>query len=67
MTAAFIATRFPRFKAISLKIASHAKELKNYVAFVKIDVENNSETVEACKIIFISSFQFYEGGFNNIG
>ena len=64
MTAALIATRFPRFLAISLKIASHAKELKNYVAFVIIDVENNSETAEACKIRFNSSFQFYEGGFN---
>ena len=41
--------------------AKLAEEMGN-VDFVKVDVDANSETAEACEISAMPTFQFYKGG-----
>ena len=62
MAEAFTALWFSRCQATSLKITSHAKEVKDYPTLLKMNAESNSETAEAFKISLIQSYHIYEGG-----
>jgi len=46
----------PIFEALS------EKDENSEVVFIKIDVDENSETSEACEISAMPTFQFYKGG-----
>uniref|UniRef100_A0A0B7AJW5 Thioredoxin n=1 Tax=Arion vulgaris TaxID=1028688 RepID=A0A0B7AJW5_9EUPU len=57
----FFATWCGPCKTISPTIEGFSKEFTD-VIFVKIDVDENSETAESCDIRAMPTFQFYKGG-----
>jgi len=44
------------------KFAAHAEELGDAADLVKVDVDENADTSEACGISCMPTFQFYKGG-----
>ena len=58
----FTATWCPPCQAIAPKFAEHAEEVKAYAVLVKVDVDDNAETAEACEISCMPTFQFYKNG-----
>ena len=58
----FTATWCPPCQMIGPKFVEHAEELGDAVVMVKVDVDENGETSEACGITCMPTFQFYKGG-----
>ena len=47
---------------IAPKFAMHAANVKDYATLVKVDVDVNKETAQACGIRAMPTFQFYKNG-----
>merc|ERR1719487_836128 len=58
----FTATWCPPCQMIAPKFAALAEELGDAAVLVKVDVDDNAETSEACGIQCMPTFQFYKGG-----
>ena len=58
----FTATWCPPCQMIGPKFVALAEELGDSADLVKVDVDENAETSEACGISCMPTFQFYKGG-----
>ena len=58
----FTASWCPPCQAIAPKFESKATELAGVVVMVKVDVDANAATAEACGITAMPTFQFYKNG-----
>ena len=58
----FTATWCPPCQMIAPKFAELAETLGDSAILVKVDVDANAETAEACGISCMPTFQFYKGG-----
>ena len=58
----FTATWCPPCQMIAPKFTEHAETVKDYAVLVKVDVDENEETSQACGISCMPTFQFYKGG-----
>ena len=58
----FTATWCPPCQMIGPKFVALADELGDAIVAVKVDVDENAETSEACGITCMPTFQFYKGG-----
>lgn len=58
----FTATWCPPCQMIAPKFAEHEAIVKDYAELVKVDVDTNEETAQACGIEAMPTFQFYKGG-----
>ena len=58
----FTATWCPPCQMIGPKFVALAEELGDTVDLVKVDVDENADTSEACGISCMPTFQFYKGG-----
>ena len=56
----FTATWCPPCQMIAPKFEAKAEELGDAVVMVKVDVDENGETSEACGITCMPTFQFYK-------
>merc|ERR1711862_1004401 len=57
----FTASWCPPCQMIAPKFAEHAETVAEYAVLVKVDVDENSETSQACGISCMPTFQFYKG------
>merc|ERR1719329_808912 len=58
----FTASWCPPCQMIAPKFEAHADTVKDYAVLVKVDVDANAETAQACGIEAMPTFQFYKGG-----
>ena len=58
----FTASWCPPCKMIAPKFAMHASKVKDYATLVKVDVDLNKDTPQACGITAMPTFQFYKNG-----
>merc|ERR1711959_730941 len=58
----FTASWCPPCQMIAPKFAEHAETVAEYAVLVKVDVDENSETSQACGISCMPTFQFYKSG-----
>ena len=58
----FTASWCPPCQMIAPKFDEKAKELEGKVNMVKVDVDENEDTAQACGIEAMPTFQFYKGG-----
>ena len=58
----FTATWCPPCQMIAPKFAEHESVVSDFCLLVKVDVDENEETAQACGIEAMPTFQFYKGG-----
>merc|ERR1719218_55407 len=58
----FTASWCPPCQMVAPKFAEHAEAVKDYAVLVKVDVDENAETAEACGIEAMPTFQFFKNG-----
>ena len=58
----FTASWCPPCQMIKPKFEEHAPVVADYAILVKVDVDANAETAQACGIEAMPTFQFYKNG-----